>query len=290
MRSRIKIARDPFDQVDPINNKKLFKMPYTRAYQVPVQEIAVEAAQLNIEETPTRLKPMLNITPSSNWIQETFYARDIVVVEIEKGEETIQVKRFIIEKAERASLYQRLIDMQTRTRLFRVTMVASNPVPNTDTIKKFIEEANGDNSKLVEIRKDWEARIIQAVAEGDFTEFIDTITEETVYLRADLFQEAGLESIRLTILSPELPTRGDTPITAILYSPTDETAVDATTDTGIRGETEQPVPIGVGKGESIPFSWTDRSGFVSTITIFPNVIYEIQPVSVDFKYPLTLLA
>jgi hypothetical protein len=271
----------------PINNKKLLHMPYTRAYRLS-SPLAADAS-LNIEETPIRVRPMLNITPSSNWIQETFYARDIVVVEIEKRDETTRGERFVIEKAKRASLYQRLIDMQIRTKLFRVTMVASNPVPNTDTIKKFIEEANGDDSKLAEIRKDWETRIIQAVAESSFDEFIDTITEETVYLRADFFQEAGLESIRLTALSPELPTRGDSPITAILYSPTDETA-DATVDPGIRGEIEQQVPIGVSKGEPIPFSWTDRSGFVSTITIFPNVIYEIQPVSVDFKYPLTLLA
>ena len=54
-------------------------MPYTRAYQLP-SPLAAADFQLNAGETPTRLRPMLNITPSSNWIQETFYAKDIVIV------------------------------------------------------------------------------------------------------------------------------------------------------------------------------------------------------------------
>ena len=250
-------------------------MPYTRAYQVPVQEIAVEAAQLNIEETPTLLKPMLNITPSSNWIQETFNARDIIVEEVE----TKITEFLIIEKSKKLSLYQRFSDMQTRAEIFSVRVVASNPVPNAETREKFIEEANGDDNKLAEIKAGWETEIIGIVAETRFVDFIDRITEEEIYLRADLvLRAAGLESIRLTFSSPEVPTRGDLPVTAILYS---------STDGGIKGDFGQ---IGTAAGEGILFSWTDKSGFLSTMKIFPNIIYEIQPVSIGLGYEITLLA
>lgn len=245
-------------------------MPYTRAYQLP-SPLAAADFQLNAGETPTRLRPMLNITPSSNWIQETFYAKDIVIVEEKIDGGTKQVERLIIEKTKRPSLYQKFIDLQTRAKLFHTTISVSNLVPNTDTVKRFIEEADGDDVELDRIKNAWEMEIIKAATETDVNTAIDKITEETVYLRADLLVIAGLESIRLTISSPELPTRGDTPITAILYSPIDEAYLTT-----------------IGRG--IPFMWTDRSGFVSTMTILPNVIYEIQPVSIDFRYALTLLA
>jgi hypothetical protein len=270
-------------------------MPYTRAYRLSSPfaaddqlnaEIPLDAGdQLNVEETPTQLRPMLNITPSSNWIQETFYARDIVVEEVEDEFETRQVDRLLIERSKRASLYQRFSDMLTRSKLFRVISVASNLVPNADTVKKFIEDAGGDDTKLAKIRKEWEMKIIKAVTEGDFSEFIDEITEEKVYLRADFFRVLGLESIRLTISSPELPTRGDQPVTAILYSPID--GDKAVYEGGIRGDIGQ---IGAIAGGPILFSWTDRTGFLSTIMIFPNTIYEIQPVSIELGYEITLLA
>lgn len=280
MRSRIKIARDPFDQVDPINNKKLFKMPYTRAYQLPVQEVAAEAVQLNIEETPTKLKPMLNITPSSNWIQETFNARDIVSEEVETDGVTTTTEVFLIEKSKKLSLYQRFSDMQTRAELFSIRVVASNPVPNAETRERFIDQANGDDNKLAELTTGWETEIIGTVTETSFVEFIDRITEEEIYLRAELFLRAGLESIRLTFSSPEVPTRGDTPITAILYSPVAGGRVAGEVKVGVTGIT----------GREIPFTWIDKSGFESTMLILPNVIYEIQPVSIGLDYSITLLA
>jgi hypothetical protein len=243
-------------------------MPYTRAYQLP-SPIAAADPQLTAEETPTRLKPMLNITPSSNWIQETFNARDIIAEEVETDGVTTTTEFLIIEKSKKLSLYQRFSDMQTRAELFSVRAVASNPVPNADTVKKFIEDAGGDDTKLAKIRKYWEMEIIKAVTEGDFSEFIDKITEETIYLRADFFRALGLESIRITFSSPEVPTKGDTPITAILYSPARGAAIN---------------------GGSIPFTWTDKSGFLSTMTILPHVIYEIQPVSIGLDYAITLLA
>jgi hypothetical protein len=239
-------------------------MPYTRAYQLP-SPIAAADPQLTAEETLTRLRPMLNITPSSNLIQETFYARDIVVEEVENK----IIEFLIIEKSKKLSLYQRFSDMQTRAELFSVRIVASNLVPNAETRERFIAEANGDDIKLAELKKGWETETISAFAEISFAEFIDIVTEETVYLRADLFVRAGLESIRLTFSSPEVPTKGDTPITAILYSPARGAAIN---------------------GGSIPFTWTDKSGFLSTMTILPHVIYEIQPVSIGLDYAITLLA
>jgi hypothetical protein len=284
-------------------------MPYTRAYQLPSPfaaddqpnaEIPLDAGDqpnaeipLDAEETPTRLKTMLNITPSSNWIQETFYARDIVVEEVDVEEVDVEevdvegvtttTEFLIIEKSKKLSLYQRFSDMQIRSKLFKVIAVASNLVPNADTVKKFIEEANGDDSRLAELKTGWEMEIIKAVTEGDFSEFIDKITEEKIYLRASFFRASGLESIRLTISSPKLPTRGDTPITAILYSPLDGDKVDG----GIRGDSGQMVTAA---GGPILFTWTDRSGFLSTMVILPNTIYEIQPVSIELGYEITLLA
>jgi len=243
-------------------------MPYTRAYQ------------LNIGDRPVKRRTMLNITPSSNWIQETFYSKDITVVEIETEFGPKNIECLPIERAKRSSLYQRIIDMQTRAELFRVTMVASNLIPNADTLEDFIDKANGDDVELDKIKKNWEIESINAITESSFTEIIDTVTEEAVYLRAEFFLNAGLESIRLTISSPELPTRGDSPVTAIYYSPFDESTV---IDGGIKGE------ISLIAREPIPFTWTDKSGFVSTIVIFPNTVYEIQPVSVSIDYGITLL-
>ena len=78
-------------------------MPYTRAYQLP-SPIAAADPQLTAEETPTRLKPMLNITPSSNWIQETFYALDIVSEEVETDGVTTTIE-FLPIKGLNALLY-----------------------------------------------------------------------------------------------------------------------------------------------------------------------------------------
>jgi hypothetical protein len=273
-------------------------MPYTRAYRIPSPFAAddqltatpLEAgAQLTTEETPTRLRPMLNITPSSNWIQETFYARDIVSEEVEESGEITTIEFLPIEKTKRPSLYQKFSDLWIRAKLFRVTSIASNPVPNEDTLKRFIEQANGDDVELDKIKKNWEMEIIRAVDNGDVGDAINKITEETVYLQAEFFRILGLESIRLTISSPELPTRGDQPVTAIYYSPFGGDREDGVgvIDGGVRDGFGQ---IGAIAKEPILFTWTDRSGFLSTMVILPNTIYEIQPVSIELGYEITLLA
>lgn len=266
-------------------------MPYTRAYQLQLPFAETAAAQLNVEETSTRLRPMLNITPSSNWIQETFYAKDIVSeeVEVKEGGEITTIEFLPIEKAKRPSLYQKFIDLQIRAKLFRVTSIASNPVPNEDTLKRFIEQAGGDDVELDKIKKNWEMEIIKVVADGKVSDAINEITEETVYLQAEFFRILGLESIRLTISSPDMPTRGDQPVTAIYYSPFggDREGGVGVIDGGVKDGFTQIGEIARGP---IPFTWTDKSGFISTMVIFPNTIYEIQPVSIELGYEITLLA
>ena len=260
-------------------------MPYTRAYQLQLPFAETAAAQLNVEETSTRLRPMLNITPSSNWIQETFYASDIIVEEVKTEEGIKRVGFFLINKEKHSSLYQKFSDMQGRAKLFRIKTSASKPVPNAETRKKFIEKANGDTVELDKINKDWEMEIIKRSDEAaDFNGLIDKITEETVYLQAEFFRFFGLESIRLTIFSPDMPTRGDQPVTAIYYSAGLGAEV---IDGGVKAE---PGQISAIARVPIPFTWTDKSGFISTLVIFPNTIYEIQPVSIELGYEITLLS
>lgn len=278
-------------------------MPYTRAYRLPAQPTAAEEAPAFLNEEgqqlttegaqQTKVRPSLNITPSSNWIQETFYAKDIVAEEVETDGGTKTIEYLLIEKAKRPSLHQKFSDMLIRAKLFRVTSVASNPVPNKDTLKRFIEQAEGDTVELDKIKKNWEMEIIRAAANGDVSDVINKITEETVYLQAEFFRFFGLESIRLNISSPELPTRGDQPVTAIYYSPfggdklTSADGEVGVIDGGVKDGSTQ---IGTLIEGPIPFTWTDRSGFRSTMIIMPHVVYEIQPVSIELGYEITLLA
>lgn len=279
-------------------------MPYTRAYQLQLPFAETPAAQLNVEEPPVtdtslnieetsaKLGPMLNVTSSSNWIQETFYASDIIVEEVETEEGIKRVGLFLINKGKQSSLYQKFSDMQVRAKLFRIKISASKPVPNAETRKKFIEKANGDTVELDKINKDWEMEIIKQSNDADFNGFIDNITEDTVYLQADPFLRAGIESIRLTIFSPDMPTRGDLPVTAIYYSQVDGDRLTAADD-GVGGEIgviDGSYQVGTIAGGPRPFTWVDKSGFRSTIVILPNVVYEIQPVSIELDYKITLLA
>lgn len=229
-------------------------MPYTRAYRLPQPEKAAEAVE---KETP-----LLNVTPSSNWIQETFNSRDRVE---EEGFGSV----IVIRKATRSSLYQRLIDMQTRARLFRLKLIAADPVPNAKTLSKLTEEAKGDLVLLDRLIKEWESSIIDKYTQVDPSRLVVDVSEDTVLLDADgVLQNEEIDRIRLTISSPELPTRGDLPITAIYLTVDSAESRDTT----------------------YPFTWTDRSGFISTVSILPNVIYEIQPVSIVPLAQLTLLA
>lgn len=234
-------------------------MPYTRAYQLP----------------STDSDEKLNITPSSNWIQETFNLVDRI-------EDKQRGPVFVVEKGARPSLYQKLLAMQGRSKLFTTTLNVSEQVPTDEKIKEFIIHADGDLTRLDQIKKDWEKEILERYTGYDFGKIIRDITEETIYLDArQVIQVDGLASIKFTVSSPELPTKGDLPITAILYSPINGdkivTEVKATKTSGITGD-------------EIPFSWIDKSGFESTILILPNVIYPIQPVSIRLGYEITLLA
>ena len=240
-------------------------MPYTRAYQIPaiVAEVPKDLSEVG---QISKTRPSLNITPSSNWIQETFNARSIV-------EDAESGRVFIIEKAKQLSLYQRVISMLTRSTVCRITVIASDPVPSRETITRFAESLEEEDSAQLDLLiQKWKSDTIKAYREINIMESIEEV-EDTIYLRGDSILRGGeLESVRLTISSPEVPTRGDAPVTAIYYSPV--------ADGGMRTP----------RGESIPFTWTDKSGFRSTILILPNTIYEIQPVSIELGYEITLLA
>lgn len=258
-------------------------MPYTRAYQLPVQEIAAEEVPNDLNEVGQipKTRPSLNITPSSNWIQETFNARSLVE-DAERG------NVFIIEKAKQSSLYQRVISLLTRSTICRITVIASDPVPSRETIARFAESLEEEDSAQLDLLiQTWKADIIEAYREISIAELIEE-AEDTIYLRGDSILRGGeLESVRLTISSPDMPTRGDTPVTAIYYSPVGGYKIPVA-DGGVRGDIGNQ--IGTIAEGPIPFTWTDKSGFRSTMLILPHVIYEIQPVSIELGYEITLLA
>lgn len=244
-------------------------MPYTRAYRLPVPPLRAEVEQ--------KFDSSLNITPSSNWIQETFNSRSLVEDE-ERG------PVFVIEKTKQPSLYQRIRGMQTRSRVCKITVIASDPVPSGRTIEKLEEISNGDPAELeIQIQK-WKAEIIERYREINIGEGGEVL-DDLIYLNGNsILGNGDLDSIRLTIFSPDMPTRGDQPVTAIYYSAGLGAEV---IDGGVKAE---PGQISAIAREPIPFTWTDKSGFRSTMVIFPNTIYEIQPVSIELGYEITLLS
>jgi hypothetical protein len=237
-------------------------MSYTRAYQLPT---------VPLEERST----LLNITPSSNWIQETFNSSNRV-----EDEEFGRV--FVIEKATRQSLYQKLIAMQVRAKLFNLASTVSDVEPNAEQLKKLTQQAGGDLTRLAMLIEDWKKRTVEEYADLEVSEVFVDISDERILLDANLILQNSSATAKFTISSLDLPTKGDMPVTAILYSPAIGDKMPA--EGGIKVE-----PTGI-TGEEIPFSWTDKSGFESTIMILPNVIYEIQPVSIGLGYEITLLA
>lgn len=264
-------------------------MPYFRAYQLSPESPRFTEHETRLEEQvdhPVAKSPMINVTPSSNWIQETFRYPDFVV-DSELG------NYIAIEKASRSSLYQRIINMSDRARISRLRVTFSEPVPSIEIIKKLTVEADGDSAKLDYLLKEWEVDTIKRYDGATLDDFITGVSDDAIYLNhSKIFQTNGISSIKVTVLSPELPTRGDLPITAILYSPNPAEelpgiGVGDNTDTGTRILDGQAPAV---YERSLPFTWTDRSGFTSTIMILPNVIYPIQPVSIRLDYEITLLA
>ena len=246
-------------------------MPYFRAYQLP-STLPQRAAR---SPQPVEKSPMLNVTTSSNSIQETFRYLDFTA-DPELG------NSIVIVKATRSSLYQRIIDMQLRAELFSLIFTVSEPIPTGVFIQKLTKEAGGDLVKLDLLIKRWEVDTIKRYSGAALGDFITSVSEDAVYLsHSKIFQTEEISSIKVTVFSPDMPTKGDLPITAILYSPI------VLKD----GEAASPIgEIGGVTGMEIPFTWTDRSGFTSTIMILPNVIYPIQPVSIELGYDVTLLA
>jgi hypothetical protein len=217
-------------------------MPYTRAYEFKVEEA----------------KEMVNVVPSVNWLQETLTLASLTVKSSEKCEKIVSIG-----KSERA--YARLIEMQQRADYgFKVTVQVSNAVPNSELIKRWTAESKGDQSIFDELRKEWEASVYRLAAR-DLDQLICVASKEEVSLvYASLFPVDGIESVRLTVWSPSLPTRGDLPITAI-YVPWEEDRVTT-------------------------IQWTDRSGFLSTLRLVGGQTYPIQPVSFMSDSQVFLLA
>jgi hypothetical protein len=265
-------------------------MPYFRAYQLSPNSLRFTEQATQLEEQvdqPVAKSTMINVTPSSNWIQETFRYSDFVV-DPERG------RSIVIGKANRSSLYQRIINMSDRAKISRLRVTFSDPVPSVETIKKLTEKANGDSARLDYLLKEWEVDTIKRYGEATLDDFITGVSDEEVRLNHEkIFQTNGISSIKVTVLSPELPTRGDLPITAILYSPN---PAEELTGIGVGDNADAGTRILDGQAtaavyeKSLPFTWTDRSGFTSTIMILPNVIYPIQPVSIRLDYEITLLA
>jgi len=253
-------------------------MPYFRSYQLPstLPQRAARSPQ-QVEKSP-----MLNVTPSSNLIQETFRYLDFTV-DPKFG------NCIVIGKATRSSLYQRIIGMQLRAELFSLIFTVSEPIPTGPFIQKLTREAEGDPVRLDRLIKRWEAETIERYSGAALGDFITSVSEDAVYLNYDrIFQTDELSSIKVTVFSPDMPTKGDLPITAILYSPI--VLKDGEAVSPIDGIKTPIGEIGGLTGMEIPFTWTDRSGFTSTIMILPNVIYPIQPVSIRLDYEITLLA
>lgn len=264
-------------------------MPYFRAYQLSPKSPRFTEQETQPEEQadpPVAKSPMINVTPSSNWIQETFRYPDFVV-DSELG------NCIVIEKATRSSLYQRIINMADRARISGLRVTFSDPVPSIETIKKLTVEADGDPVKLDLLIKMWEVDTIKRYDGAALDDFITNVSDDAIYLNhSKIFQTNEISSIKVTVLSPELPTRGDLPITAILYSPN---PAEELTRIGVGDNADAGTRIPDGQApavyeKSLPFTWTDRSGFTSTIMILPNVIYPIQPVSIRLDYEITLLA
>ena len=137
-------------------------MPYLRAYQIPSLSKAEDELSEGIKTPAGQPKepmdlPLLNITPSSNLIQETFNVIN-QVLDIKAG------RVFVIEKATRPSLYQRLVAMQTRAILFKPTFTVSELEPSAEQIKKLTKEAGGDLTKLARLIEEWGKKTIEEYA------------------------------------------------------------------------------------------------------------------------------
>lgn len=265
-------------------------MPYFRAYRLSPKSPRFTEQETQLEEQadqPVAKSPMINVTPSSNWIQETFRYPDFVA-DSELG------NSIVIGKATRSSLYQRIINMADRAKISRLRVTFSDPVPSIETIRKLTEDANEDPVKLDQLLKEWEVDTIKRYDGAELDDFITNVSDDAIYLNhSKIFQTDWISSIKVAVFSPDMPTKGDLPITAILYSPN---LAEELTGIGVGDNTDTGTRILDGQApaadyeRSLPFTWTDRSGFTSTIMILPNVIYPIQPVSIRLDYRITLLA